>query len=133
MSILLFITAAMLAVSGAVKLRATSRIGMGLAPLALLEMAMAVALGFLALPGPLTGSALLRWSVPVALLLLVGSSVDHAMRLRAQRRRRAESEERRLASFVKYLSRSEDAPSDPVSGPGSDPFAEPGSEPGSGP
>jgi hypothetical protein len=128
MAILLFTTAAMLAVSGAVKLRATSRIGMGLAPLALLEMAVALALGFLALPGPLSGSALLRWSVPLALLLLVGSSVDHAVRLRALRRRRTESEQRRLASFVKYLSKTGDTPTDLLS----EPFSEPDSQSGSG-
>jgi predicted RND superfamily exporter protein len=94
----------MLAASGGVKLRATSRIGLGLAPLALSEMAVAVALGVLALPGPLLGGAPVRWSVPAAVLLLIGSSIDHAVRLRAYRRRRAESEERRLASFVKHLS-----------------------------
>jgi hypothetical protein len=111
MSVLLFLTAAMLAVSGAVKLRATSRIGMGLAPLALLEMAVAVALAFLGLPSPLSGSAFVRWSVPAALLLLVGSSVDHGVRLREHRRRRAESEERRLQSFVKYLSTTDEGSS----------------------
>lgn len=104
MSMLLFATAAMLAASGGIKLRTTSRSGLGLAPLALSEMAVAVALGALALPGPLLGGVVVRWSVPAAVLLLIGSSIDHALRLRAYRRRRAESEERRLASFVKHLS-----------------------------
>lgn len=108
MPVLLFLAAAMLAVSGAMKLRATSRMGTGLAPLALLEMVVAVAIAFLALPGPLAGTPILRWSVPAAVLLLVGSSVDHALRLREHRRRRAASEERRLRSFLQHLSRSDE-------------------------
>jgi len=106
MPILLFTAAALLAVSGALKLRSTARIGLGPAPLALAEMAAALGLAFLALPNPFFGTAFARWSVPAAILLLVGSSIDHAVRLRELRRRRAESEERRLATFIEYGLRS---------------------------
>ncbi len=104
MTFLLFVTAALVAVSAGLKLRSTARVGLGLAPLALLEMAMAVALGVLVLPSPLSGTAVERWSVPVAIVVLVVSSVDHAFRLRRYRRARAESEGGRLATYVRYLS-----------------------------
>lgn len=104
MTFLLFVTAALVAVSGGLKLRSTSRVGLGVRPLALLELLSALILAGLILPSPLSGSALVRWSVPVAILLLVVSSVDHALRLRAYHRSRAESEGGRLATYVKYLS-----------------------------
>lgn len=103
MTFLLFVTAAMLALSGGLKLRSTSRIGLGLAPLALLEMLAAILLGAMILPNALTGTPIERWSVPGAILVLIGSSVDHWYRLRAYHRRRAESEGGRLASYVRYL------------------------------
>lgn len=103
MTVLLFLTAAMLAVSGAVKLKATARAGLGLAPLALLEMAAAVGLAILALPG-MPAETLSRWSVPAAVLLLLGSSVSHAIRQRTHRRRRAETEGGRLANYLKHIS-----------------------------
>ena len=104
MTFLLFVTAALIAVSGGLKLRSTARVGLGYSPLALLEMAVALGLALLVLPGPLTGTALERWAVPVGIVVLIVSSVEHAFRLRAYRRSRAETEGGRLATYVKYLS-----------------------------
>lgn len=112
MTFLLFVTAGLVAISGGLKLRSTSRVGLGMSPLALLEMVAAVMLAALILPGPLSGTAVVRWAVPAAVLLLVVSSVEHAMRLRAYRRTRAESEGGRLATYVKYLSELPDAHGD---------------------
>lgn len=104
MTFLLFVTAALVAVSGGLKLRSTSRVGLGFSPLALLEMVIALGLALLVVPSPLTGTAVERWAVPVAILVLVVSSVEHAFRLRDYRRARAETEGGRLATYVKYLS-----------------------------
>lgn len=109
MTFLLFFTAGLVAASSVLKLRSTSRVGLGLRPLAILELVAALGLAALGLPGSLSGSPLARWAVPVAILLLVVSSVDHALRLRAWRLARAESEGGRLAAYVKYLS---EAPED---------------------
>lgn len=103
MALLLFLTSAMLAVSGAVKLRSTARRGSGPSLLALGEIIVAAALAWLALPG-VSGAALPRWVVPAAVLLLLGSSVHHGLRLGAYRRRRAESEGGRLVNYVRYIS-----------------------------
>ena len=104
MTFLLFVTAAFIAVSGGLKLRSTARAGLGYSPLAVLEMATALGLALLVLPGPLTGTEVERWAVPVGVVILVVSSVEHALRLRAYRRSRAETEGGRLATYVKYLS-----------------------------
>lgn len=104
MTFLLFVTAVFVAASSGLKLRSTSRVGLGLRPLALLELAAALGLAALVVPGPLSGTSVARWAVPAAILLLVVSSVDHAVRLRAYRRARAQSEGGRLAAYVKYLS-----------------------------
>jgi drug/metabolite transporter superfamily protein YnfA len=103
MSLLLLLTSAMLAVSGAVKLRSAARRGSGLSLLALGEMLVAVALAWLALPG-VSGAPFTRWAVPGAVLLLLGSSAHHGLRLGAYRRRRAESEGGRLVNYVRYIS-----------------------------
>lgn len=104
MTFLLFVTAALVAVSGGLKIRSTARVGLGISPLALLEMVLAVGLAVMILPSPLSGSTLERWAVPLAIGVLVVSSVEHAFRLRAYRKARAESEGGRLATYVKYLS-----------------------------
>jgi hypothetical protein len=101
MTVLLILTSAMLAVSGAVKLRTTSRVGLGLAPLALLEIAVAVLLTISAVPGA-PGARQVRWLVPTAVALLLTSSVQHGLRLGAYRSRRSETEGGRLASYVRY-------------------------------
>lgn len=108
MTFLLFLTAALVALSAGLKLRSTSRVGLGLAPLAMLEMATAMGLAVLVLPSPLSGTAVERWAVPVAVAILVVASIDHALRLRAYRSARAESEGGRLATYVKYLSEMKD-------------------------
>lgn len=117
MSFLLFVTAALVAASSLIKLRSTSRVGLGLRPLALLELLAGLALAVLVLPGPLSGTSVVRWAVPVAIGLVLVSSLDHAFRLRAYRRARADSEGGRLAAYVKYLA---DAPgeTEPEDGPG---------------
>ena len=83
------------------------------------EVALVRLLAALILPSPMSGTALVRWSVPAAILLLVVSSVDHAVRLRAYRQARAESEGGRLATYVKYLSelpKEEDGPGEDAPG-----------------
>ncbi|MDX1495001.1 MAG: hypothetical protein R3253_13115 [Longimicrobiales bacterium] len=104
MVFLLFVTAALIAVSGGLKIRSTTRVGLGVSPFALLEVFLALGLAVMILPGPLSGTAVERWAVPVAIGVLVLSSIEHAFRLRAWRRARAESEGGRLATYVKYLS-----------------------------
>jgi hypothetical protein len=106
---LLFVTAALVAVSGGLKLRSTSRVGLGFAPLALFEMVVALALALLILPSPLTGTLVERWAVSVAILVVIVSSVDHGLRLRQYRMARAESEGGRLATYIKYLSDMDEA------------------------
>lgn len=104
MTFLLFITAALVAISGGLKLRSTSRVGLGLAPLAVLEMVAALGLAALVLPSRWSGTTVERWSVPVAIVILIASSIDHAIRLRSHRRARAETEAGRLVNYVRYLS-----------------------------
>jgi hypothetical protein len=94
----------MLAASGALKVRGTSRTGLGVSPFALLELGAAVGLMFLALPGADRAGMLVRWSVPCAVALLVVSSVDHGRRLGAQRRHQADTEGGRLVRYVRYTS-----------------------------
>jgi len=112
MTFLLFVTAGLVAVSAGLKLRSTMRIGLGMSPLALVELAGGLALAALILPSPLSGTVVVRWSVPIAILVLIVSSVDHALRLRAYRRARKESEGGRLATYVKYLSEMDDGEDD---------------------
>ena len=108
MSILLVVAGLMLAVSGALKIRGTSRFGLGVSPLALLELGAAVGLMFLALPGADRAGTLVRLSVPCAVVLLVVSSVDHARRLGAQRRHRADTEGSRLVRHIRFPSSDDD-------------------------
>jgi hypothetical protein len=106
-SLLLFLTSALLAVSGATKLRSASRAGLGVPVLALAEMVWALALALAALPGAST-PATSRWGIPIGVTLVLVSSARYTLRLRAERRRRADSEGGRLATYVKFLSRSDD-------------------------
>lgn len=117
MTFLLFVSAALVAVSGGLKLRSTSRVGLGMRPLALVELVSALVLAALILPSHFSGTAMVRWAVPAAILLLVVSSVDHALQLREYRHARAESEGGRLATYVKYLS---ELPKGDEGGEGSD-------------
>jgi hypothetical protein len=108
--LLLFLTSAMLGVSGAVKLRATGRAGLSPSPLAIGEMLLALGIGLVALPGMADGSWT-RWVVPAAVVLLLTSTVRHGMRLGEYRRRRADTEGGRLANYVKYVSQADGGPS----------------------
>ncbi|MDX1645919.1 MAG: hypothetical protein R3304_02150 [Longimicrobiales bacterium] len=104
MTFLLFLTAVLMAVSGGLKLRSTARVGQGSSILAIVEMLLALALALLIFPGPLSGTPWAPWVVLFALVVIVVSSVEHAFRVRAYRRSRAESEGGRLATYVEHLS-----------------------------
>ena len=100
-TLLAYLLAVVLAVSGALKLRAAARLGIGLLPGPLLEMIVAVAVA---------ASPLMAWDLPIwllvgAIVLLVASSTHHALLLRDVRRRRRASESVRLEAHVRYLSR----------------------------
>ena len=105
----------MLGVSGAVKLKSTSRAGLSLSPLAIAEMVVAVGIAVVAFPGVADGSTT-RWAVPGAVLLLLGSTMRHGLRLAEYRRLRADSEGGRLANYVKYMSGTDGGQDRPDSG-----------------
>ena len=109
MVVLLFLTSAMLLMSGAVKIRSTARAGLGQAPLSLLELLAALGMAIAALPG--VGEALAApWAVLGSFALLLVSSTSHAFRIRAHHERRSETEAGRLANYVKYTSKPEEDP-----------------------
>lgn len=114
MTPLLVITAGLLLLSGLVKLKAAERVGLGIAVLPLVELLAAVALGALAVVHPLTPRGGLV-AVVLALVLLVGSSVQVGAAVRRRNRRRTLSEGARLHTYVQYLSAaSEPDASDPT-------------------
>lgn len=104
MTPLVLVAATFLGGSAFFKARATLRLGMGISVFVVLEAAAALGLVVVGLPGPFSGSAIARWSVPLAVLLLLVSTIDHGRRLKAVRDRRASTEGGRLAAFVKYQS-----------------------------
>ena len=109
MSVLLFLTSAILLMSGALKVRSTARAGLGQTPLAPLEIVASLGLAISALPGG--GSApTAPWAVLGAFLLLFVSSTAHAFRIKAHHERRSETEAGRLANYVKYMSSAEEDP-----------------------
>lgn len=112
MSLFLLIVAGMLAISAGLKVRTCVKAGLGVTIWTLLEGATVLGMVAAASPGPWSGSPLLRSAVPVAFLVMLVSSVQHGLRLRDFRRRRAESEAERLANYVRYLA---DAPETPES------------------
>lgn len=97
---LLFSVAVLLVVSGAVKARSASRLGLGSPILALTELLVAVMLAAVAVSGAL-GSVLGPWLAIGGVGLVLGSSVRHALAVRDQRRRREASEARRLESYLR--------------------------------
>lgn len=107
MNILPVVLAALLATSGAVKVRASTRAHLGVHLPSLLEIVGGVGLGAMGALGVVEGRAgmLLLTGGTAALL---ASSVHLGLRLAAQRRLRARTEGRRLENYVKYLSGSED-------------------------
>lgn len=99
---LVVLTAVMVGTSAALKLRATSRRGLGPRPLTLLEALVAIGLVALSLVGSPPATGFVRWSIPAAVVLMVTSSVDHAIRLARLGREREESEAGRLATYIEY-------------------------------
>jgi hypothetical protein len=109
MTLLAYLLAAMLAVSGALKARSGARLGIGLVPGALIELMAGVAVAAV----PLMGRALPVWLIVAAVSLVIASSAHYGLVLRRIRQRREASEGGRLAAYVKYLSRSDgDGPQD---------------------
>lgn len=96
---MLFSVAILLALSGAVKARASVRLGLGTSVPSLLELFAAVLLAGMAM-GPGAGSGLGVWLAALAVALLVGSSLRHARVVKGRRLRREASEGRRLEAFV---------------------------------
>lgn len=97
---LLFSVAVLLVVSGAVKARSASRLGLGPPILALTELFVALALAGVAVSGAL-GGVLGPWLAMAGVALVLGSSVRHALAVRHQRRRREASEARRLEAYLR--------------------------------
>ena len=107
---MLFSVAVLLAVSGAVKARASVRLGLGTPVLSLVELLCAVAVAGVSVrgvAGPVVGPGLATAGV----LLLVVSSVRHARAVRGRRQRREASEARRLQAFLQMAGHGE-GPSD---------------------
>jgi hypothetical protein len=103
MTPLLYLTTALVLMSGLVKLKAWSRVGEGLHVLPLLETLLGVGLFGVVLVGPV-GAGLGLWLVVGAVLLVVVSSVLMGLDIKRHRRRRELSEGARLATYVEYLS-----------------------------
>lgn len=96
---LLFSVAVLLVVSGAVKARSASRLGLGPPILALTELFVAVILAAVAVSGAF-GAVLGPWLAMAGVALVLGSSVRHALAVRDKRRRRDASEARRLEVYL---------------------------------
>jgi len=110
--LLVGLAAVMLLASGLVKLRAAERVGLGIAVLPLVEVAVAVTLLSVSFFRPI-GVAGGLTAVVVSLVLLLGSSLQVGIAIRRRRRSRELSEGARLRTYVQYLS----APVDPEGGP----------------
>lgn len=97
---LLFSVAVLLVVSGAVKARSASRLGLGPPILALTELFAAVVLAAVAVSGAL-GGTLGPWLAMAGVVLVLGSSVRHALAVRDRRRHREATEARRLETYLR--------------------------------
>ena len=104
---LLFLTATLLAVSGAIEIRSTLRTGLGVPLLPAVELVAALGLAGLAASG-LGSWGGARWLVPGGVVLVLVSSVRTTLRLIERRRLRELSAAPRLATYVKYLSGSDE-------------------------
>ena len=98
---LFFIAAALLLVSGAVKVRAAARVGLGVPVLALAEVLAGVGLFGIALAVDFTGGQGLAILVGAVALILV-SSLQVGAQVRRRQRLRAASEGARLATYVNF-------------------------------
>lgn len=103
---LLFLTATLLAVSGALELRSLTRSGLGIPLLPVVELVAALCLAAFATSG-LASPGPARWLVPGGVLLVLVSSVRTTLRLREQRRLRELSTASRLATYVKHMTGSD--------------------------
>lgn len=99
MTALLFMTAALLLASALVKLRSAARIGIGLHLFSILEFLMCLAVAAVAMGGVATPGAGFAF-VGGAVVLSVASSVHLGVRMAAERRRREDSQARRLETYV---------------------------------
>ncbi len=97
---MLFSVAVLLALSGAVKARASARLGLGTPILSLMELLAALVVAGVAV-GPAAGSAVGAWLAASGVAFLVFSSVRHARLVRDRRLRREASEGRRLQAFLR--------------------------------
>jgi hypothetical protein len=107
LALLLYGTSFLLASSGLIKIRSGSRTGLGISPLALIELVAAVVTAGLAISGG--GAPPVVWSIPAALLLVVASSASHVRRLSAHRREREARLGASLATFVGHPGRGRSA------------------------
>ena len=101
MAPLLFLTAALLVISGAVETRAAVRSGLGAALLPAVELAAGLGLAAVAAGGGSSGLA--RWLIPGGVLLVLVSSVRTSVLLKERRRIRELSAAARLETYVRYL------------------------------
>ena len=101
----------LLMVSGLLKVRGAVRTGLGTPLIPLLEVLAGLGLPVFVFAQPPSEALGLRLMVGAVALLLV-SSTYHALRVRAHRRRREESEASRLVTYVKYLSERSEPPSE---------------------
>ena len=102
MTPLVLLVAVGIGVSAWFKARTTTRLGMGLSPLVILEGLTAAVLLVTRLPGPFVGTSFARWSVGIALTVMFAATLDHGRRLKNRRHRRSLTEGGRLAAYVKY-------------------------------
>ncbi len=92
----------LLLTSALVKLRTSSRAGLGLHLPSLLELLAALCVGVLSVSGSLVGGTGL-WVVVGSVVLVVGSSVHLGRVLTRRHRLRELTEARRLETYVRYL------------------------------
>jgi hypothetical protein len=97
-TLLAYLMAMVLAISGALKLRSATRLGIGILPGPVLELFAALLLA----AAPLMAWGLPAWLLVGGIVLLVASSTHHGLLLRAARRGREASEARRLEAHLKY-------------------------------
>ncbi len=98
------LTAVLLFMSGGLKIRSARRVGLGIGLLPLAEVAVGLLVGLAGMAVAASGATLPRWSLPVAILLLLGSTAHHGSRLAERRRQRAETEGGRLRTHLEYFS-----------------------------
>jgi len=98
-----FLAAGLLLASALVKLRAAARMEMGAHLPSVLEASVGLALPVLALSGGLSARFGLA-ALLLALVLLLGSSLHLAARVRHRNDLRERTEGRRLETYVRYLS-----------------------------